>query len=217
MRQEGIRAHKKDMSVTFRHLLFAALLAACSGETTNPQDAQSAGGAVAGCETRAYDTIGGPFSLINQDGMAVTEAEFKGAYSLVYFGFTYCPDVCPAALVTIDRALQRLPDEITRPKTVLISIDPERDTPEALVDYIRSPPFPDDITALTGPIEAIEAAASEFKTGFSRVETPESLAEYTMEHSSIIYLMDENWSLRTFFTHEATAQNIGDCLTELLQ
>ena len=204
----------------FTHLLsivgFAAYLAACSGASDAP-NAADAGGAAASCASRAYDNIGGPLSLVNQDGEAVTEETFKGGHSLVYFGFTHCPDVCPAALVTIERALQRLPEDITPPKTVLISIDPERDTPEALASYIETPVFPDDIVALTGSLEAITAAADGFKTGFTRIDTPDSLAEYTMDHTSILYLMDENWSLKTFFTHEATAEQIADCLSEYLQ
>ena len=196
-------------------LLSFLALAACSAPSNGPEAAK-AGGAVANCASRAYDDIGGPFSLINQAGEVVTEETFKGGHSLVYFGFTYCPDVCPAALVTIERALQRLPEDITRPKTVLISIDPERDTPEALASYIETPVFPDDMVALTGSVEAITAAAEGFKTGFARIDTPDSLADYTMDHTSIIYLMDENWSLKTFFTHDATAEQIGDCLSEHL-
>lgn len=183
-------------------------LVACSDETPAPQ----AGGAQAGCATRAFADIGGPISLIDHTGAQVTEETFKGTPSLVYFGFTYCPDICPATLVTIDRALQRLPDGTPTPRTILISIDPERDTPEALADYISTNAFPDKITGLTGSLEAIKAAADGFKSGFSRVDEPESLAEYTMDHTSIVYLMDENWELKTFFTHETTAADMGECL-----
>lgn len=188
--------------------LAAIGLAACSGETPAPQ----AGGAQAGCATRAFAEIGGPIALIDQTGAQVTEADFKGTPSLVYFGFTYCPDICPATLVTIDRALQRLPEGITPPRTILISIDPERDTPDALADYISTNAFPDHITGLTGSPAAIKAAADGFKTGFTRVEDPGSLAEYTMDHTSIVYLMDEDWELKTFFTHETTAEGMGECL-----
>lgn len=183
-------------------------LAACSAPETAPQ----AGGTVGGCETRAYDHIGGPISLIDHQGRAVTEADFKGAPSLVFFGFTYCPNICPASLVTIDRALKRLPDGVTPPRTVFISIDPERDTPEAMAQYISQNAFPDDIIGLTGSLAAVEAAADAFIAPFEKVADTESQAEYTMDHTSIIYLMDENWSLKTFFQHEATAQSMGDCL-----
>jgi len=105
---------------------------------------------------------------------------------------------------------------VEAPRTILISIDPERDTPEALSTYISTNAFPDDIVGLTGSVEAVTAAAKGFASGFTRIDDPESLAEYTMDHTSIIYLMDEDWSLKTFFNHEATAENIGDCLAEHL-
>lgn len=190
----------------------ALSLAACWQANPNP----SANTAQAGCATRAFADIGGPISLIDHTGKAVTEADFKGQPSLVYFGFTYCPDICPAALVTIDRALRRLPAGIDAPRTILISIDPERDTPEALTSYIATNAFPDNIVGLTGSVEAVTAAAAAFASGFSRIDDPESLSQYTMDHTSIIYLMDENWALKTFFTHEATAEIIGDCLTQHL-
>ena len=189
--------------------LAALALAACSAEEAV---APTAGGAEAGCATRAFAEIGGPFTLTDHTGAEVTEADFKGRPSLVYFGFTYCPDICPATLVTVDRALQRLPEGTDAPRTVLISIDPERDTPQALADYISANAFPDDIVGLTGSDEAIKAAADGFKMGYTRVDDPESLAEYTMDHTSIVYLMDEDWQLKTFFTHEATAEDMGDCL-----
>ncbi len=198
------------------HWLALLLLAACTDPAVQPAAEESAGGAVASCATRAYDHIGGPFELIDQTGAAITQDAFKDRPSLVFFGFTYCPDICPATLVTIERALQRLPDNIAPPRTVLISVDPERDTPEAMADYLQTPVFPDDITGLTGSIDAIRAAADAFSAGFTKVETPASLADYTMDHSTIIYLMDEDWSLKTFFTHDATAEDIATCLAEHL-
>lgn len=207
----------KHMAAKYVPMLILAALSACSDSVTTSRSEAAAGGAVAGCATRAYDHIGGPFELVDHTGAAVTEETFKGRHSLVFFGFTYCPDICPTTLVTIDRALQRLPDDMERPRTVLISVDPERDTPDAMAEYIQTPVFPDDITGLTGSVDAISAVAAAFSAGFTKVETPESLADYTMDHSTIIYLMDENWSLKTFFTHEATAEDIGTCLSEHLR
>lgn len=195
----------------FRHsLLIVSVLglSACSQQASEP----FVPGENAGCATRTFAEIGGPLALTDHTGKAVTEADFMGRPSLVYFGFTYCPDICPAALVTIDRALKRLPEDMETPRTILISVDPERDTPDALKSYIGTAVFPDDIVGLTGTLEATKAVAKGFATGFTRVDDPESLSQYTMDHTSIIYLMDENWSLKTFFTHEATAEMIGDCL-----
>ena len=200
------------MKYTYMSILPILMFAACG----QPASTGSVAGGQASCSTRAYAEIGGPISLIDQTGARVTEANFKGQSSLIYFGFTYCPDVCPTALVTIDRALKRLPDDIPKPRTILISVDPERDTPEALSSYISTSAFPDDIVGLTGTPEEIKVAADVFKSGYTRVEAPESLAEYTMDHTSIIYLMDANWQLKTFFTHETTDESMATCLAEHL-
>lgn len=194
-------------------MALVAMFAACS---ESAQTGPSASGAAASCATRAYAEIGGPVALMDSTGQAVTEADFLGRPSLVYFGFTYCPDICPATLVTIDRALAALPEGTERPRTILISIDPERDTPEAMASYIASDAFPDDLVGLTGSPEAVKAAADTFRTGYQRIETPESLAEYTMDHTSIVYLMDADWKLKTFFTHEATPEDMSACLAEHL-
>ncbi len=154
--------------------------------------------------------------MIDQTGTHVTEDDFKGKPSLIYFGFTYCPDVCPTTLVTIDRALARMPDNVQKPRTILISIDPERDTSDALATYIATDAFPDDMVGLTGTPEEIKEAADVFKTGYVRVDEPESMAEYTMDHTSIVYLMDANWQLKTFFTHETTDESMATCLVEHL-
>ena len=99
----------------------------------------------------------------------------------------------------------------------LISVDPERDTPEVLASYVKAPRFPKNLVGLTGTPEEIRAAADEFLSDFSRVEQSESQSEYTMDHTSLLYLMDENWQLKTFFTHEDTAETISACLGEILQ
>ncbi|MEM9669511.1 MAG: SCO family protein [Pseudomonadota bacterium] len=193
-------------------ILALGLISACSGESGN--DARN--GASASCSARSYAQIGGPISLIDTDGERVTEADFGDKHSLIYFGFTYCPDVCPASLVTIDQALEKLPEGIELPRTILISIDPERDTPQAMADYIFVDAFPEDIVGLTGSVEEVKAAANEFKAGYSKVEIPDSAAGYTMDHTSIVYLMDEDWSLKTFFTHDTSSAEMADCLAELL-
>lgn len=194
------------------------MLAACGG----PSDAPASGGAKgaiagmsSGCTTRAYPEIGGPISLIDHTGARVTEDSYKGAPTVIYFGFTYCPDVCPAALSTLGAAYRRLPEGEVRPQTLLISIDPERDTPEALASYVASPSFPPGLVGLTGTEAEIRAAADAFKADYARIDQPESLAEYTMDHTNLIYVMDEDWKLKTFFTHADTPESISSCLAEL--
>ncbi|MEL6956384.1 MAG: SCO family protein [Pseudomonadota bacterium] len=190
----------------------ALALAACGGAEQMP----TAGGAEAGCMTRAYGEIGGPISLIDQTGTRVTEADFKGQHTLVFFGFTYCPDICPMALYTMGQAIDQLPEDIEPPQTVLITVDPERDTPEALATYLSNDAFPDGAVGLTGTPEEIKAAADVFKAGYERIETPDSLAGYTMDHTSLIYLMDEDWTLKTFFTHQDDATSMSQCLAQHL-
>ena len=186
-------------------------LAACGPSSSNP----SAGGAQAGCMTRAYDTIGGPISLVSHTGERVTEATYKGAPTLIYFGFTYCPDICPGTLVALNRAYEALPEGIEPPQTLLITVDPERDTPEALAQYVSTAAFPDNLVGLTGTEEEIAAAADAFIAQYERIETPDSLAEYTMDHTSLLYLMDENWQLKTFFAEaDADPDYVAQCLVQ---
>ena len=193
----------------------AALLVACSGEQAVKT---TAGGALASCTTRAYEEIGGPFKLTNHLGETVTEADFKGEPALIYFGFTYCPDICPGTLVGIANAYKSLPDGLDPPQTLLISIDPERDTPEALSKYVASNAFPDNLVGLTGTPEQIADVADEFFVGYDRIETPDSAAEYTMDHTSLLYLMDENWELETFFAEgDANPEDMATCLAQLLR
>lgn len=201
-------------------LLAAALLAGCSPASAPAEDAAGtakSGGAQASCLSRAYPEIGGPISLVSDSGERVTEDSFKGHPTLIYFGFTYCPDVCPMTLVTVERAYEQLPEGVEPPQTLLISVDPERDTPEVLASYVKAPRFPENLVGLTGTPEEVRAAADEFLSDYSRVEQSGSQSEYTMDHTSLLYLMDEDWQLKTFFTHEDTAETISACLGELLQ
>lgn len=186
-------------------------LAACGQSTPAP----SAGGAQAGCLTRAYDTIGGPIDLISHRGERVTEDTFKGRPTLIYFGFTYCPDFCPATLVALKHAYARLPDHVAPPQTLLITIDPERDTPEALTTYVTNDAFPENLVGLTGTEEEVAAAANAFLVQYERIETPDSLAEYTMDHTLLLYLMDEDWQLKTFFSEvESDPDYVAQCLAQ---
>ncbi len=196
-------------------LAFSSLAVAACG--ASDRGGSTAGGAQAGCLTRAYDTIGGPISLIAHTGERMTEADFKGRPTLVYFGFTYCPDICPATLVAIKNAYDRLPEGIDPPQTVLITVDPERDTPQALASYVTNAAFPDGTFGLTGTPEDIRAAADAFLADFQKIETPDSQSEYTMDHTSLLYLMDEDWSLKTFFSEsDANPQDMAECLAQQL-
>jgi protein SCO1 len=188
-----------------------AVLAGCS--PSGGTGAQAAGAGPA-CTNRSSDKIGGPFKLASADGRQVTEQDFKGRKALVFFGYTYCPDICPITLFNVGKALQDLPAD-KRPATVFISVDPERDTPEKLTQYIHSNGFPEDITGLTGTVEDLSAVSQAFATTFGRGDEDASAGGYLVSHSSILYLMDENWKLQTFFMQDDSPAAIAACLKAL--
>jgi protein SCO1 len=130
--------------------------------------------------------VGGPFTLTDQDGRTVTEADFKGKPFLVFFGFTHCPDICPTALFDMSEAFRRLGPDADKMSALFISVDPERDTPEKLKDYLQS--FHPRISALTGTPEQVEAVTKAYKAYAKKV--PLDGSEYTVDHSAIVYLMD---------------------------
>jgi protein SCO1/2 len=133
-------------------------------------------------------SIGGPFKLVDQNGRTVTEADFAGKPFLVFFGFTHCPDICPTALFDMSETFRRLGPDAEKVAAVFISVDPERDTPEKLKEYLQS--FHPRISALTGTPAEIEAVTKSYKAYYKKV--PLDGNDYTMDHSAIVYLMDRN-------------------------
>ena len=131
--------------------------------------------------------IGGPFSLTDPNGRTVTEAEFKGKPFLVFFGFTHCPEVCPTTLFEISEIVRKLGPDADRLRAVFISIDPERDTPEVLKEYLSS--FDPRLVGLTGDPDAIAAVAKAYRVYYKKV--PVEGGDYTMDHTAIVYLMDK--------------------------
>lgn len=168
--------------------------------------------------TSGEAAIGGPFTLVDHTGATVTEADFAGRPMLIYFGFTYCPDICPFSLQVLADALSRLPeDQRGQFQPLLISVDPERDTPQVLAEYVTSPAFPDNLTGLTGTPEQVRAAAQAYKVYYARVEDPQSAGAYTMDHASLIYLMDGEGEFVDVFPHHATPDEIAARLQDFLQ
>ncbi len=200
-----------------RHLLaLAALTAASCGVLAACGNAgTAASGVQADCFNRTSTSIGGPFSLTSHTGETMTDADFRGGMTLVFFGFTYCPDVCPDTLYRIGTALSQLPGSTPAPHTVLVSIDPQRDTPEALTRYIASNGFPADITGLTGPEEDLRTVSAAFAAPFERVGVDDGGSDYLMNHSSILYLMDADWKLATFFSAGTPPADIAACITAI--
>jgi len=131
--------------------------------------------------------IGGPFSLVDQNNRPVTEKTYQGKYMLVYFGFTFCPDVCPTTLNHVADALDRLGDKADRLVPIFISVDAKRDTPEAMKQYAAA--FNPRIVGLTGTPEQAAAAARTYRVYFKENRTGPGANDYVMDHSSILYLM----------------------------
>ncbi|MHC2001629.1 SCO family protein [Methylobacterium sp. CM6241] len=134
----------------------------------------------------ATSSVGGPFTLTDQDGRRVTERDFAGATHLVFFGFTHCPDVCPTTLQQIGDVLQALGPKGKDTKALFIAVDPERDTPEALKTYLSS--FDPRIVGLTGSQEEVNAAVKAYRAYVRKVPTKGD--DYTMEHTALVYIMD---------------------------
>jgi protein SCO1/2 len=132
--------------------------------------------------------IGGPFRLIDQDGRTVTDEDLKGRPFLVFFGFTHCPDICPTTLFEVSEVLRALGPDADRVRALFITVDPERDTPKAIKDYLSS--FDPHLTGLTGDPDAVAAVAKAYRVYFKKV--PLADGGYTMDHTAITYLMDKN-------------------------
>lgn len=154
--------------------------------------------------------IGGPFSLIDQNGNRVTEKDFRGRYTLVFFGFTSCPDICPAGLQLVAAALENLGGKADRIVPVFISVDPERDTPEKLGEYIRN--FDARFVGLTGTPEEIAKAAKAYRVYYKKVPNADLPDDYSIDHTSIFYLMDPEGE---FVTHFSPTTPIDDMTAKL--
>jgi protein SCO1/2 len=143
--------------------------------------------------------IGGPFALQSADGKTVTDKDLKGHPYLVYFGYTHCPDVCPTTLAQISDVLGKLPGKDV--KALFISVDPERDTPKLMGDYVSS--FDPRIVGLSGPPDDVDKVEKEFRVYARKV--PGKSDDYTMDHSSVVYLMDKDGRFVEAFNLERSA------------
>ena len=131
--------------------------------------------------------IGGPFKLIDQNGKPITDQDLKGRPFLVFFGYTHCPDVCPATLFDVSEVMRALGKDADRTGALFITVDPERDTPAAMKDYMSS--FDPHLRAATGDRPAIDAAERAYRVYAKKV--PAENGEYTMDHTALVYLMDK--------------------------
>ena len=161
--------------------------------------------------------IGGPFELVDQTGQTRTSADFLGGPMLIYFGYTYCPDICPTSLLAMTQGLELLEERapaIAEPVVPLfITVDPERDTVETMKAYAEH--FHARTVALTGSAEQVASAAKAYRVYYRKAES-DSAEDYLMDHSGFIYLMDAEGAYLGHFSHNATAEVIAEKLAELL-
>lgn len=152
--------------------------------------------------------VGGPFSLTNQDGKRITEKDFLGKYTLYFFGYTYCPDVCPTELQVMTAALDQMGADGEKIQPVFVSIDPQRDTPEVLKSYVSA--FGPRLVGLTGTPEEIANVAKAFRVYYRKASEGET--DYLMDHSSIIYLMGPDGSFVRHFSYSTDVKALADGL-----
>jgi protein SCO1/2 len=131
--------------------------------------------------------IGGPFKLTDQNGQAMGDQDLKGRPFLVFFGFTHCPDVCPTTLFEVSEILRSLGRDADRTRALFVTVDPERDTPAVMKDYLSS--FDPHLSGLTGDAAAVAAVAKAYRVYYKKV--PLDGGGYTMDHTAIVYLMDK--------------------------
>jgi protein SCO1 len=156
--------------------------------------------------------IGGPIHLTDQNGQPFSDQDLKGKSFLVFFGFTHCPDVCPTTLFELPEVMRHLGKDADRTAALFITVDPERDTPQALKDYMSS--FDPHLLGLTGDQDAVAAVAKAYRVYYRKV--PLEGGDYTMDHTAIVYLMDKEGRFVSPFNMRRTAEAEADDLRKHL-
>ncbi len=156
------------------------------------------------------EPVGGPFELTDHNGRPRTERDFRGQLMLVYFGFTWCPDICPTDLQAIGQALDKLGREADSVQPLFVTVDPERDTAQHLAEYV--PLFHPRLIGLTGSLDAVRKAADAYKVYFAKVPTGKEAGNYTVDHTAFIYLMDRDGNYLGFFPPGTTADRMVEVI-----
>ncbi|MBT8473304.1 MAG: SCO family protein [Marinicaulis sp.] len=194
----------RNVKLVLGAIAAAALFASCERETSSSNLIPIDG------VIRLSDQFTGNFALTDKNGAAVDDEDFEGKVMLVYFGFTHCPDVCPGDVGVMSATLNALGDDAGEVAPIFISVDPARDTPQALSDYFA---FDERITALTGDEDAAKAARDGFKVYANIEPLPDSALEYTVNHQRMFFVTD-----RAGQPQIAITGGIGpDELTQLLR
>jgi protein SCO1/2 len=158
--------------------------------------------------------IGGPFKLTDQHGKTVTDRDFRGRYMLVFFGFTHCPDICPAELQVMSASLEALGPKGEEVVPIFITLDPERDTPKVIADYLKN--FGSRFVGLTGSPEAIAKAAKAYRVAYSKFQEDGAANDYSIDHSALVYLMGKDGEFVTHFAYGTPAEKMAETLRSSL-
>lgn len=156
-------------------------------------------------------SIGGPFDLTDHTGARMNDDALRGKYALIYFGYTFCPDVCPTELGEIAVALDELGDAGDQVTPVMITIDPERDTPEILAEYV--PLFHDRLVGLTGTVAEIKDVAEKYRVFYRRFEDP-NFTFYLMDHTSFVYLIDPQGAVASMFRYGTPPEDMAAAIRQ---
>jgi protein SCO1/2 len=156
------------------------------------------------------EPVGGPFELVDQTGKTRSDRDFRGSLMLVYFGFTYCPDVCPTDLMAIGQALELLGPDASNVQPIFITVDPARDTAQHLAEYV--PMFHPRLIGLTGADDEIRKVADAYKVYYARVALSKDADDYTIDHTSFIYLMDRDGKYLGFFPPGTSAERMVEII-----
>lgn len=189
-------------------LVYSVLEGGLLGEKKDEQGMGGPSTLVAGVD------IGGPFELVDQTGKTVTNADFAGKMMLVYFGFTYCPDICPAELLIMGQAVDLLGDKAADVVPIFITVDPKRDPPDKMKDYVAA--FHPRLVGLTGTAEAIRAVAKAYRVFYKRSDVAGGDADYLMDHSTAIYFMDREGQFLTHFPHQTPPEKMAQTIKRYL-
>lgn len=157
--------------------------------------------------------LGGPFTLVDHTGRTVTQADFGGKLKLIYFGYTYCPDVCPTELSTIAAVMDRLGPDAERVQPLFISIDPVRDTVPHMAGYVAL--FHPRLVGLTGTAEQVATAARAYRVYYAKAPNGGE-TDYLMDHSSFVYLTGPDGTVKTIFPAKTTPETMADGIRKTL-
>ena len=158
-------------------------------------------------------TVGGPFQLVDHSGQTVTEESFDDRYLLVYFGYAYCPDICPTELLIMGQAVDELGDLSNEVQPLFITVDPARDTVAALAEYV--PAFHPRLVGLTGSDEQIHDAAKAYRV-YYRLNEPDENGAYLVDHTSYIYFMDPDGDYLTHFVFGQGPEKMAEVMRKHL-